>query len=242
MYQKKRNQKIIMKTLREQVYEYIRDRMDNGEIEPDSIISLVKLSEELGVSNSPLRDAFIQLECDGFVTILPRKGIRINSLSLKDVTSAWEICRALEAEAILNNFEKFDKKCINRMKRLNDRMKKASDDEKYDKYYELNVAFHDSFSRLSDNRPLRKIILLNKQRLYEFHKRAHIKQWEYQNSAEHDRLIELFIQGDCRKAADYIREVHWSYEKQMEFIEGYYAKSTPARGTLLNISVTEGVG
>jgi hypothetical protein len=62
-----------------------------------------------------------------------------------------------------------------------------------------------------------------KQRLYDFpRKQAFVKQWEITSTGEHEELIRLLEAGDGKAAADYVRNVHWSYEVQKPFIEEYY--------------------
>ena len=52
-----------------------------------------RLCEELGVSRTPLRDALLRLEAEGFVTIQPRKGVYITPVSDAFVKSACQIFR-----------------------------------------------------------------------------------------------------------------------------------------------------
>ncbi len=73
-------------SLREQVYEYLRNEMITGGLVPGSTINLNRIAEQLGISKTPLRDALIHLELEGFVTILPRKGVMVNALTLEDVS------------------------------------------------------------------------------------------------------------------------------------------------------------
>ena len=69
-----------VKSLREQVYEYIRDQMMTGHILPNTTLNLNQISDHLGISKTPLRDALIRLEVEGFVTIMPRRGVVVNAL------------------------------------------------------------------------------------------------------------------------------------------------------------------
>ncbi len=94
------NNKIItnsldIRSLREQVYEYFRSEIQIGRLIPGSFINLTEISERLGISKTPLRDALIKLECDGFVTILPRRGIVVNKLTLDEIKNTVEIIGAL---------------------------------------------------------------------------------------------------------------------------------------------------
>ncbi|MGB5881972.1 MAG: GntR family transcriptional regulator, partial [Thermoanaerobaculia bacterium] len=58
-----------LKSLREQVYDYLREAMNRGDLAPGATLDLNAISRRLGVSRTPLRDALLQLETEGFVTI-----------------------------------------------------------------------------------------------------------------------------------------------------------------------------
>ena len=92
---------LVIKSLKELVYEYLRDQMRSGDLLPGAMIDMNETAERLGVSKTPLRDALIQLDMEGFVSILPRRGIVVNPLTLKDIRQYYEIIGALESTALL---------------------------------------------------------------------------------------------------------------------------------------------
>ena len=55
-----------LKSLRGQVYEYLRAAINSGELKPGFFLDQNSLSTEMGISRTPLRDALIQLEAEGF--------------------------------------------------------------------------------------------------------------------------------------------------------------------------------
>jgi len=213
---------IIVKPLREQIYEYMRDEMCRGSLLPGSLVNVNEISQRLGISKTPLRDALIQLECDGFVSILPRRGVMINKLSLEDVRNAWEICRALESEILVPVFDKLTEACLTEMERLTREMKRATELKDTYSFYQNNVAFHNVFLNLSTNGQMLRIIELNKQRLYDFLTRKHIPQWEEEHFDEHMTFIELIRRGDALEAARYLKMTHWSLEDQETYILQFY--------------------
>src|SRR4030067_923094 len=95
-----------IKSLKEQVYDYLREKLRSGEILPGSAINLDETSRKLGVSRTPLRDALLQLESEGFVTIYPRRGVVVNVLSLRDIRNYYQIIGALESTALLQSFDR----------------------------------------------------------------------------------------------------------------------------------------
>ena len=76
---------IKFKSLKDQVYDYLRLQLQKGEILPESVINIDVSSKKLGISKTPMRDALLQLEMEGFVTILPRRGVVVNPLTCNDI-------------------------------------------------------------------------------------------------------------------------------------------------------------
>ncbi len=199
--------------------------MHEGKLLPGAFIKLNKISTKLGISKTPLRDAVIQLECEGFVTILPRRGVLVNKLAIQDVKNILEIVGALESTVIVAVFDKFTSSHIAAMKALNSQMISAIHCEDYVSYYKLNIAFHDVFLDLSENVAIKRIIIPFKQRLYDFPRRTYIEEWELNNCREHEMFMEYIEKGDCDKAVSLWRNSHWSFEAYEKFIRCFYLGS-----------------
>jgi DNA-binding GntR family transcriptional regulator len=216
-----------VRSLREQVYEYLRGEIQMGRIVPGSFIQLNAISERLGISKTPLRDAIIQLECEGFVTILPRRGVVVNKLTLEEIIEVLEIVGALESAVIVSVFDQIKTAHLKQMERLNQRMRKQLESDRFDRFdqefYRLNIAFHDVFLNLSKNKSLHEIIMPIKQRLYDFPRPSYIREWELINCDEHDRLIDLIKTGEKEKAASLWRDEHWSFSAHEAFIREFYS-------------------
>jgi DNA-binding GntR family transcriptional regulator len=210
------------KSLREQVYELLRDEIQNRNLLPGSTINPNEISKQLGISKTPLRDAIIQLEIEGFVTILPRRGVTVKKLTLQEIQDSYQIVGALEGSVILNEFENITAVHISKMEKLNLEQKAALENGDYDSYYRLNLDFHDVFNNLSDNKTLMQLITPFKQRLYDFPRRGYIKEWEMNNCEEHHQFIELVKKKDRKGAASIMRDVHWSYAVQEKYILQFY--------------------
>ncbi len=213
---------INQKSLREQVYEFLRAELHKGKLAPGASINLTQVSESLGISKTPLRDALIQLEVEGFVTISPRRGIFVNRLDLDDIKHCYEIIGALEAAVLISVFDKLRNEGLDEMKRLNREISAALDREDYEAYYELNIRFHHLFVDMSENESLKRIIMPMKQRLYDFPCRGYIRSWEQRNCRDHEALIEAIERGDRDAAAAIWRDRHWSFSVQEPYIKKFY--------------------
>jgi DNA-binding GntR family transcriptional regulator len=212
-----------LKSLREQVYDYLREALNRGDLAPGANLDLNAISRRLGVSRTPLRDALLQLESEGFVTILPRRGCVVNQLTREDIRDLYQLIGSLEASVIRTEFAGITPTVINRMTQLNDEMARALRDDDFDHFYTANLELHECFLGLSPNHRLVDLVRTMKHRLYDFpRKKTFVKEWELRSIDEHAELIRLLKAGDARAAADYIRDIHWSYEVQEPFIDQYY--------------------
>ena len=216
------------RSLREQVYEYLRDEMNRGGLQPGAFLDLNDLAQRLGISRTPLREALLQLESQGFVTVLPRRGFRLNPLTLDDIRHYYEIIGALESAALKIVGASLNEKDFTRMRQLDASMAEAVAAGNFGRYYEQNVAFHEVYLGQCDNKRLLAQVRLLKQRLYDWPRReGMVQSWEEHSLTEHEHFIKLLEQGRLQEAAVQIQDVHWSFKVQEKFIHIYYFASQP---------------
>lgn len=211
------------RSLREQVYEYLRGQMSRGGLQPGAFLDLNDLARRLGVSRTPLREALLHLESQGFVTILPRRGFQLNALTLDDIRHFYEIIGALEAATIKTVGPSMDRDDLAGMRKLDSMMADAVAARDFDRYYAANLEFHDAYLGRSDNTRLVDQVRLLKQRLYDWPRREGMLQaWEQHSVVEHEKFLRSLQRGDFNAAAAYLQDVHWSFKVQEEFIHAYY--------------------
>jgi len=214
---------LVLKSLREQVYDHLRQLLNRGDLRPGAFLDQKALEVRLGVSRTPLRDALQKLESEGFVTILPRRGVQVRPLTREDIRYLYEIIGALEGAALLAAFPRLGRAEAAALSRLNREMKRAVEAGDFDGYYERNLAFHDVFLDRCDNERLVRLVRTLKQRLYDWpRRRGFVRAWEVASVREHAAFTRLVAKGEARAAADHLRDVHWSYAVQERFVEEYY--------------------
>ncbi|MCP3952990.1 MAG: GntR family transcriptional regulator [Desulfobacterales bacterium] len=219
-----------VRSLGEQIYEYLKNGIQTGQLVPGAFIKLNEISARLGVSKTPLRDALIRLECEGFVTILPRRGVVVNKLSLNEIKDILEIVGALESDVVKSVFPQITPAHIKTMRQINSEMRACMQGKKLKRfdqnYFELNISFHDIFLGLSGNNALRGLIMPYKRRLYDFPRLTYISQWELINCDEHDRFIQFIEAGQPDEAARLWRDEHWSFTAHEQYIREFYAQGS----------------
>mgnify|MGYP000167375110 FL=1 len=101
--------------LRTAVYERILSDLQQGAIAPGETISLNKLAETLNISKTPLRDALLELQAEGFVTLYPQRGVMVNALSEEEKREIYEVCGVLDGQVIRNVLGILKVSCPERM-------------------------------------------------------------------------------------------------------------------------------
>ena len=198
--------------LRTEVYEYLRTQLIEGNLKPGMSISMNELIKRLNISRTPLRDALLQLQGEGFVSFLPQRGVRINELSQQDIENLYDILGALDSKILLSVFDQITSEKINEMRMINRQMKQFISDEAVSKYFDLNIAFHNVYISMATNQPLRNLIDVIRQRLFVFGKKDWSIQMQELNYSEHSEFLGILEAGNAIKAANYLRDYHCNYQ------------------------------
>lgn len=83
-------------SLRGRVYHQLRDDILSGKYKEHEELREMSISEELGVSRTPVREAFRQLELEGLLTVIPNKGAYVSGITVKDVEDIYAMRALLE--------------------------------------------------------------------------------------------------------------------------------------------------
>ena len=92
--------RLEIKSLTAVVLDEIRKRILTGGFRPGERINESEVAAKLGISRSPVREAFRVLEREGLITTLPRKGSFITEISPQDVEELFELREILECHAV----------------------------------------------------------------------------------------------------------------------------------------------
>lgn len=92
--------KIATKTLRQKVYEQLRQRILGAEILPGEIVSLRGLADKFGVSLLPVREAVWQLESERILVVRSNKRIEVNQLTRSEFDEVLSLRLLLESTAV----------------------------------------------------------------------------------------------------------------------------------------------
>ena len=98
-----------IKTIRNQVYQILKDDICEGRFAPGQWLQENELAERLCVSRSPIREALRQLASDGLVVEIPNKGVFVKEFTARDIEEIFDLTTA-DMQQLID--------CLNEMERL----------------------------------------------------------------------------------------------------------------------------
>ncbi|MDH4180483.1 MAG: GntR family transcriptional regulator [Betaproteobacteria bacterium] len=108
-----------------------------------------KLSEQLGVSRTPIREAMTLLEQEGLLRTVPRRGIFVVRKTKRQIVEMIEMWAALESMAARLATLHASDEDIAGLRRLFDGFRTSAPADHIDEYSDANIAFHQAIIRLS---------------------------------------------------------------------------------------------
>jgi len=83
--------------LREDIYKKLREHILDQDYKIGEALIECKITKEMGVSRTPVREAFAQLYADGLVDFIPNKGVRVRGLTKEDIEDMYDIRSYVES-------------------------------------------------------------------------------------------------------------------------------------------------
>ena len=113
-----------------------------------------KLAQDFGISRTPVREAMAQLESEGFVRLVPRRGIYVVRKTKREVIEMITACAALESMAARLITQTATANEISGLRKMFATFENGKHRAHLDEYSDVNIEFHQSIIRLSRNRVL----------------------------------------------------------------------------------------
>lgn len=199
--------RIVQKALYLEVADRLRQQIDEGALAPGAWIDEVALTESLGISRTPLREALKVLAAEGLVRLEPRRGCFVNQLSERDLDEIFPLMALLEGRCAFEAAHNAGAPDIRRLEEMHARLEKHARAGRIDAYYATNAEIHQALQDLARNRwlsgaidDLRKVLRLS--RLRSLHLPGRIDE----SLAEHLAVFAAVRKGDAERAERVMRE------------------------------------
>jgi len=194
------------KSLREEVYESLRKSILHGKLKAGQRLIEEQLANQVGISRTPVREAFHKLERDELVTRLPKGGFAVREFTKEDVEEIFGIRSALESYASYLATLHITPEKIAALEKKVEEAKDALESGDDEKLVQLNTDFHDITYKSCKSRKL--IEMINNFRDYFYRYRSALlhteKGMEY-SIGDHRRMLEAMKKKNPRLVERLVR-------------------------------------
>ncbi len=208
-------------TLRERVYLHLRETITKNILLPGDRIIEKKLAEELNVSITPVREALLQLNVEGFVEIKTHRNVVVKQISLTEIEELYEIQGVLEGYAARRASLDLNDQDLLKIKKLTEKMEKYFRSNNVEKFYESNKGFHEIFLKKSHNQSIYDLVSnLNLRKKMFRYRVTFLAKKEVMKKAldDHKKILNAFLAHDPDAIERLVRD-HWISDSRIKEFE-----------------------
>lgn len=204
-------------SLHGKVFEQLENDILNGKYNQGDCLNELKLSEEMGVSRTPIREAFRQLELEGLVVYTPNRGVVVRGFSREDIRDIYQIRLMIEGMTARRAAENINLELLKELEETLELEKFYTEKGDAAQIATLDSRFHEAIYQASGSRLLIKT-------LKSFHHYVkHVRNISLSNPErakktfeEHKAIYEALLGAD-RELAEILTEQH--IRNATEYIE-----------------------
>lgn len=142
---------------RVQITAILRKALFSGEYKSGDVLSLTGIAEQLGISRTPVREAFQTLEAEGLIELQMNRGAIVKPIGKKFITDHYEMRALLESEAAARAAVRRLPECAALLQKLHSLLARIRD-VSAEEYEDLNLAVHTAIWTAADNERLYKFL------------------------------------------------------------------------------------
>jgi DNA-binding GntR family transcriptional regulator len=204
-----RSIKLPRKTASALIVDSLRERLMNHEFSEAEMIRQERLAKEYNVSLSPVREALIQLEAEGLLTLVRHHGYAINTLSIDDIRQMYDLRALIEVELLRHAVPKLKASDIASAMQIHEEMTKIyRRGTQTSAWTELNWKFHTTLYRPAEKRQLFAVVENVRQNIVRY---VHMQR-KLRSSAnldhtikDHGEILEYCASRQTNEAAELLR-------------------------------------
>jgi DNA-binding GntR family transcriptional regulator len=205
---------IRSKTLSDHVYHVLRARIGRSLYNAGEFIREQEISEGLGVSRTPVREALARLASEGLLERIPHRGFRVSVEPLRDALELYPIVGSLDLLAGKLAFPNLTAADFAELERINAELEQVIRAGDTARAVELNYAFHRYISGRSGNSRLVAMLDDLRTRIlpWELWYFENVEDPEHQSVDEHAEILAAVRAGEFDRAASIFESnMFWTY-------------------------------
>ncbi len=204
------------KSITTQAVEQIRELIFDGELAAGSDHLESELALRLGMSRTPVREATLLLAQQGLLEVRPRKGVRINAISLKDMEEIYAVLTELESLAAEEAARmRYSEEELIPLANAIEAMETALSNGHRESWAMADDAFHTELVRLGGNSRVQNIVSMMSDQVRRSRSvTLHIRPLPLKSNEDHRAVFDAIRAGDAQTARDRHR-AHRQHAREM---------------------------
>ena len=191
------------KSLSEQVADALREEIVNGDLEMGEALSEVRIAKQLGVSRTPVREAFARLELEGLVKTEPQRGTYVFKLDREALIDICDVRVSLETAAFRKAMERDPAGLARSLTLIVQEMTKARESGDDRRYLQLDTEFHQKLFDHANNPFLNDAYQTIAAKMAALRNRLGIHPDHMEKSyREHQEMADLISKGNVDKVIE----------------------------------------
>lgn len=198
---------IQRKPLPNEVAERLRQLILDGHFEPGQRIQEKTLSDQLGVSRTPLREAFKVLATEGFLELLPHRGAVIASLDAEDLDHMFTVLGALEGLAGELACSHISQEGLDEIRSLHESMFRCYKQRRRVEYFRINRLIHEKIIAAAANPVLSNIYANLSGRIQRARYTPNVSDATWAQAAkDHEMILDALMARDASRLNAILRQ------------------------------------
>lgn len=195
-------EKASFRKVSERIRADLSELIRQGHLFPGEAIDEAALAKRYDVSKTPVREALLQLEAQGLLQSLPRGGMVLAKMDLRQLLSLWELLAEVEAIAVRLACERITPDEFDAIEQIHQQSKIYADSENLVGWQKSNEQFHDLIYRSARNSYLHQDVLRLRAQTGAYRMHAFGALGRIQSSyLQHDQIIEALRKRDSSLAS-----------------------------------------
>lgn len=200
-------------TLGQSIYNCLKKAIIENKIKPNQKINENEIADSFNVSRTPVREALVRLEAEGFTKITSHRDVVVKEVSYGDLTELFQVIGILDCLAAPLVIDKIDPKEFIKFEKMTNKLEHYYNQKEVEKFIDMNYEIHDRMWNHLTNKYLQKSLK---------HCLAHIKRCNYALSSAfqkkdlldesmkaHKKILEALNKKEKGKLKQVIQQ-HWN--------------------------------
>jgi len=204
------------RTMHDLVFNTLMEDILSGRLEPGEKLNISEISERLGVSRTPVREALKQLMSVGLVENVPHRSPFVKKLSIEEIIELYYIRAALEGIASRLAAQRLTDDQIKELEELCMRMEEKAHSGQFDDFIEDNSRFHFLVYEATNSPRLQEMVLRYYRQCGQYRALVMELPGSYEEVCqEHKNILNAFKARDLEKADNVARQHHFNSARRI---------------------------